>query len=50
MSTRRPKRYDIDATNRHVDRRRRRRRVRAWLRGLVLVRLPEFGDHVGNVS
>ncbi len=34
----------LAATNRHGYRRRRRQQIRAWLRGLVAMRLPAFGD------
>jgi hypothetical protein len=35
-------RYDLDCANRHRDVRHRRRALRMWLRGLVLMRLPDL--------
>lgn len=44
MLHRRPRRYNLRMMQRHADARRRRRQLRQWLRGLVLWRIPEFGD------
>lgn len=40
----RSRRSDLHAANRHQDMRRRRRQLRRWLRGLVVMRLPIYGD------
>jgi hypothetical protein len=42
MLSKRPRRYDLNAANRHADQRRRRRQLRAWLRSLVPFRLPDY--------
>jgi hypothetical protein len=42
MLSRYPRRFDLYAANRHQDCRRRRRQLRQWLRGMVLMRLPDL--------
>jgi hypothetical protein len=42
MLHKRPCRYDLNAASRHRDSRRRRRQLRAWLRGIVAFRLPDL--------